>query len=157
MQSIADGFHAPTVIFRLSNSLNLWISESLLFLLWFFKDEVCQRPAWFHFYQLLIKRWPVRGRSKICWSFFLIFISSCWKSSGVPGPNAAGQRPPAEIDVITVSLGDAVLLTELPGRLEASCVAQVRAPQELWKKDCFAKVVKSKLVRLCLPLMRLLT
>ncbi len=41
---------------------------------------------------------------------------------------AAGAPPPlAEVGVVTVALGDIGLLTELPGRLEASRVAQVRA------------------------------
>ncbi len=35
--------------------------------------------------------------------------------------------PPAEVGVVTVTLGDVGLITELPGRLEASRVAQVRA------------------------------
>jgi membrane fusion protein (multidrug efflux system) len=35
--------------------------------------------------------------------------------------------PPAEVGVITVTSGDVGLVTELPGRLEASRVAQVRA------------------------------
>lgn len=35
--------------------------------------------------------------------------------------------PPAEVGVVTVTPGDVGLLTELPGRLEASRVAQVRA------------------------------
>ena len=59
--------------------------------------------------------------------FSLIFISSCGKNNAAPGPSAAGQRPPAEVGVVTVSLGDVALLTELPGRLEASRIAQVRA------------------------------
>jgi membrane fusion protein (multidrug efflux system) len=41
---------------------------------------------------------------------------------------AAGAAPPlAEVGVVTVVLGDVGLVTELPGRLEASRVAQVRA------------------------------
>jgi membrane fusion protein (multidrug efflux system) len=35
--------------------------------------------------------------------------------------------PPAEVGVVTVKVGDVGLITELPGRLEASRVAQVRA------------------------------
>jgi membrane fusion protein (multidrug efflux system) len=35
--------------------------------------------------------------------------------------------PPAEVGVVTVKVGDVGLVTELPGRLEASRVAQVRA------------------------------
>ena len=60
-------------------------------------------------------------------ALLLVFIASCGKSNGVAGANAAGPRPPAEVGVVTVSLGDVGLLTELPGRLEASRVAQVRA------------------------------
>ena len=41
---------------------------------------------------------------------------------------AAGAAPPlAQVGVVTVALGDIGLTTELPGRLEASRVAQVRA------------------------------
>jgi membrane fusion protein (multidrug efflux system) len=44
------------------------------------------------------------------------------------GPGAAGgMPPPAEVGVITVKLTNVGLVTELPGRLEASRVAQVRA------------------------------
>ena len=49
-------------------------------------------------------------------------------SSGTPGGSPAGATPPlAEVGVVTVSTGDVGLVTELPGRLEASRVAQVRA------------------------------
>ena len=40
---------------------------------------------------------------------------------------AAAAPPPAEVGVVKVVLGDVGLVTELPGRLEASRVAQVRA------------------------------
>ncbi len=49
------------------------------------------------------------------------------------GPKAAapagppGGMPPAQVGVVTVTPGDVDLITELPGRLEASRVAQVRA------------------------------
>ena len=56
-----------------------------------------------------------------------IFIASCGKGGDVAGPGAGGARPLAEVGVVTVSLGDVGLVTELPGRLEASRVAQVRA------------------------------
>jgi len=39
----------------------------------------------------------------------------------------AGKMPPPEVGVVTAALGDVGLVTELPGRLEASRVAQVRA------------------------------
>ena len=43
--------------------------------------------------------------------------------AGAPG----GGMPPAEVGVVTVTLGDVGLITELPGRLEASRTAEVRA------------------------------
>jgi membrane fusion protein (multidrug efflux system) len=53
-------------------------------------------------------------------------IAACGKSDA-PGPAAGAARPPAEVGVVTVKLSDVGLVTELPGRLEASRVAQVRA------------------------------
>ncbi|MES2400440.1 MAG: efflux RND transporter periplasmic adaptor subunit [Pseudomonadota bacterium] len=55
-----------------------------------------------------------------------LFLASCGKGAE-GGPGAGGGMPPAEVGVVTVSLGDVGLVTELPGRLEASRVAQVRA------------------------------
>ncbi|MES2281667.1 MAG: efflux RND transporter periplasmic adaptor subunit [Pseudomonadota bacterium] len=56
-----------------------------------------------------------------------IFLASCGKGAeGGPGAGGGGM-PPAEVGVVTVTLGDVGLVTELPGRLEASRVAQVRA------------------------------
>lgn len=46
-------------------------------------------------------------------------------AAGPGGPG--GAPPPAEVGVVTVKAGDVGLVTELPGRLEASRVAQVRA------------------------------
>ncbi len=46
-------------------------------------------------------------------------------TAGPAGPG--GMPPPAEVGVVTVKLTDVGLVTELPGRLEASRVAQVRA------------------------------
>ncbi|HSC64104.1 MAG TPA: efflux RND transporter periplasmic adaptor subunit [Caldimonas sp.] len=43
------------------------------------------------------------------------------------GPGAGGGPPPAEVGVVTVKPQPVGLVTELPGRLEASRVAQVRA------------------------------
>lgn len=47
--------------------------------------------------------------------------------SKAPGAASSGGPPPAEVGVVTVEPGAVALLTELPGRLEASRVAQVRA------------------------------
>ena len=53
-------------------------------------------------------------------------LAGCGKGGDAKGPPGAGA-PPAEVGVVTVSLGEVGLVTELPGRLEASRVAQVRA------------------------------
>ncbi len=53
------------------------------------------------------------------------FLSACGDSSA---PDAkAGKMPPPQVGVLTVQLQSVPLLTELPGRLEASRLAQVRA------------------------------
>ena len=59
----------------------------------------------------------------------IVALASCGKgpAAGPPGAGPDGKPPPAEVGVVTVALGDVGLVTELPGRLEASRVAQVRA------------------------------
>jgi membrane fusion protein (multidrug efflux system) len=52
-----------------------------------------------------------------------LLLAGCGKGAGTPG----GAPPPAEVGVVTVTQGDVGLITELPGRLEASRVAEVRA------------------------------
>ncbi|OOG35889.1 efflux RND transporter periplasmic adaptor subunit [Polaromonas sp. A23] len=52
-----------------------------------------------------------------------LFLAACGKDGGAP-PTAP---PSAQVGVVTVTQGDVGLVTELPGRLEASRVAQVRA------------------------------
>lgn len=57
-----------------------------------------------------------------------ILLAACGQSAppaGTGGPG--GMPPPAEVGVVTVKVGDVGLVTELPGRLEASRLAQVRA------------------------------
>ena len=57
-----------------------------------------------------------------------LLLAACGKGDGGAGaPGPGGARPAPEVGVVTVQLGDVGLLTELPGRLEASRVAQVRA------------------------------
>ena len=56
-----------------------------------------------------------------------VFIVSCGKSGSSGAPAAGGAAPAPEVGVVTVSLADVGLVTELPGRLEASRIAQVRA------------------------------
>jgi membrane fusion protein, multidrug efflux system len=48
-------------------------------------------------------------------------------AAGGKSPGAGGGPPPAEVGVVTVKPQSVGLVTELPGRLEASRVAQVRA------------------------------
>lgn len=56
-----------------------------------------------------------------------LLLTACGKN-GEQAPSAdASKRPPVEVGVITATLGDVGLVTELPGRIEASRVAQVRA------------------------------
>ena len=55
----------------------------------------------------------------------LSVLAACGQSSGQPPASAA--PPPAEVGVVTVAPRQVGLATELPGRLEASRVAQVRA------------------------------
>jgi membrane fusion protein (multidrug efflux system) len=55
-------------------------------------------------------------------------LAACGQKSGEGGAHAGGGAPPpAEVGVVTVKLGEVDLVTELPGRLEASRVAEVRA------------------------------
>jgi membrane fusion protein, multidrug efflux system len=59
----------------------------------------------------------------------LVLLAACGQQSGAPaaaGPPGGGM-PPAEVGVVTVAPQAIGLTTELPGRLEASRVAQVRA------------------------------
>lgn len=57
-------------------------------------------------------------------SLTLLLVACGQTSAPAAGP---GAPPPAEVGVVTVTLTDVGLVTELPGRLEASRVAQVRA------------------------------
>ncbi len=56
---------------------------------------------------------------------FTILLAGC--SDKAPQGPAAGAPPPPEVGVVTVTTGPVGLSVELPGRLEASRVAQVRA------------------------------
>ncbi|HRO58353.1 MAG TPA: efflux RND transporter periplasmic adaptor subunit [Burkholderiaceae bacterium] len=55
----------------------------------------------------------------------LALLAGCGRGSGPAAP--AGEAPPPQVGVVTVSPGPVALSHELPGRLEASRVAQVRA------------------------------
>ena len=56
----------------------------------------------------------------------LLVLAACGPASSQGGP-PGGAPPPAEVAVVTVAPKAVGLATELPGRLEASRVAQVRA------------------------------
>jgi len=57
---------------------------------------------------------------------FGIVVTGCGKDGTAAGATGAA-RPPAEVGVVTVAPRDIGLVAELPGRLEASRIAQVRA------------------------------
>lgn len=54
-------------------------------------------------------------------------LAACGPSAAPPAPGAGQAPPPAQVGVVTVSRSTVGLQTELPGRTEASRVAQVRA------------------------------
>ena len=62
-----------------------------------------------------------------------LLLAACGQQDGAKpaaaagGASGAGGPPPAEVGVVTVALRPVGITTELPGRLEASRVAQVRA------------------------------
>ncbi|ART58300.1 efflux transporter periplasmic adaptor subunit [Acidovorax carolinensis] len=56
----------------------------------------------------------------------LLLLAACGKSDAPPAA-AGGGMPAPEVGVVVATPGDVGLVTELPGRLEASRVAQVRA------------------------------
>lgn len=64
-----------------------------------------------------------RRRSWALVALLSLFLAACGKDGGAP----PAAPPPAQVGVVTVTQGDVGLVTELPGRLEASRVAQVRA------------------------------
>jgi membrane fusion protein (multidrug efflux system) len=57
----------------------------------------------------------------------IAWLAGCGQKSEPGAGGAAGGPPPAEVGVVTVAPKAVGLSTELPGRLEASRVAQVRA------------------------------
>lgn len=56
-----------------------------------------------------------------------VVLAACGKSAPPQAAAPGGGMPAPEVGVVTVAPGDVGLVTELPGRLEASRVAQVRA------------------------------
>jgi len=70
-------------------------------------------------------RFSSRATPVLWLAVLTLLMAGCGKSSD--SPSASATRPPAQVGVVTVSPSDVGLITELPGRLEASRVAQVRA------------------------------
>ncbi|HEX5286362.1 MAG TPA: efflux RND transporter periplasmic adaptor subunit [Polaromonas sp.] len=66
----------------------------------------------------------VRRQPLVVVAALSLLLAGCGKGGETPGGTAP---PPAQVGVVTVKQGDVGLVTELPGRLEASRVAQVRA------------------------------
>lgn len=56
----------------------------------------------------------------------VLLLAACGKSEAPPAAGGGGMPPP-EVGVVVATPGNVGLVTELPGRLEASRVAQVRA------------------------------
>ena len=72
-----------------------------------------------------LRRWL---RTQALALFTLLALSACSQKPEAPaGAGANGAPPPPEVGVLTVTPQTVTLTTELPGRLEASRVAQVRA------------------------------
>ncbi|MDB6000251.1 MAG: efflux transporter periplasmic adaptor subunit, partial [Rhizobacter sp.] len=62
------------------------------------------------------------------WVLAATMLVACGKKDAAPaGGPPGGGMPPAQVGVVTVQPGSVALSTELPGRLEASRVAEVRA------------------------------
>ena len=71
-----------------------------------------------------LRRAPAVGAA----AWLVLLLAACGQQSGKPAAAPpGGGMPPAEVGVVTVTPQAVGLTTELPGRLEASRVAQVRA------------------------------
>lgn len=69
---------------------------------------------------------PYRVAPALAGLSLALLLTGCGQQEAKPAAPPGGM-PLAEVGVVTVSPGDIGLFTELPGRLEASRVAQVRA------------------------------
>jgi membrane fusion protein (multidrug efflux system) len=78
-------------------------------------------------HELSLRPRPSRGVLLAALALALVLTGCGEKSENAAGKGAGGGPPPAEVGVVTVQSRPVGLVTELPGRLEASRVAQVRA------------------------------
>jgi len=56
-----------------------------------------------------------------------LLLNACGDKPAAPGAPPGGMPPPPEVEVITVTAGNATLTRDLPGRVQAYRTAQVRA------------------------------
>ncbi|MGJ7498334.1 efflux RND transporter periplasmic adaptor subunit [Variovorax sp. RT4R15] len=76
---------------------------------------------------------PLRAVVAVLATVALLSLAACGKSEapaaagGAPGGAGGGKPPAPEVGVVIATPGNVGLVTELPGRLEASRVSQVRA------------------------------
>jgi membrane fusion protein, multidrug efflux system len=71
--------------------------------------------------------WPAGTRPLLVIAAAALLLIACGKSDDKSPVGAPPQMPAPEVGVVTATPGDVGLLTELPGRVEASRTAQVRA------------------------------
>jgi membrane fusion protein (multidrug efflux system) len=78
-----------------------------------------------------VQRCCVRTGPLAALALLAVLLAGCGDPGSAPGAGAPGSSkglpPPPEVGVLTVSTGTLGLVTELPGRTEASRIAQVRA------------------------------
>jgi len=72
----------------------------------------------------------LQGKRIIAALLLALLLTACRAGDEQKKPAAGAMPPPAEVDVITVKPGSAVLTQDLPGRLQAYRSAQVRARVE---------------------------
>ncbi len=80
-------------------------------------------------YALSAPRYPSRMAVAALAAAAAMLLAACGDKPAAAGqgPGAGGPRPPPEVGVIVVAVQPVALQTELPGRVEALRVAQVRA------------------------------
>ena len=70
----------------------------------------------------------------------VLLLAACGKSEAPPAA-AGGGMPPPEVGVVVATPGDVGLVTELPGRLEASRVADAQLSKARRKADALPPAV----------------